>query len=227
MPNHRISQPMPGGDSHGRPWYKLHTTTLIAVAVVTAALAYSHLHLRGLFSVGGTWSTTACHYQGWPVTCRHLTVIESSDFDPTTGKYTGTTRETASRWLVPGLAVNIAVSLILIVATAVVCERWRRRQCRPWQFGLQSLLMAVTTSGILLVLYRNEVSLYWWWAGVVDDAVDVLFGGFRFLPWYASGPLLFGIGCAIALFLSLGAAAVSSVIASVGSTVATQSEADK
>ncbi len=120
MPNHRISQSMPGGDSHGPPWYILHRTTLIAVAVVTTAFTSSNLTLRGVIRVGGSWHTTTVHYQGWPVTCRHLTVIESYNHDPTTGKSTGTTTAADSRWGASGLAVDIAASLIVTVATAIV-----------------------------------------------------------------------------------------------------------
>ena len=57
-----------------------------------------------------------------------------------------------------GPFVNIIASLLMIASTAVTCERWRRRNARPWQFSLRSLLLLTAVTAILLYSYRSPTA---------------------------------------------------------------------
>ena len=177
-----------------RAWYKPYLSTLIAVAVVCAALSSAQFETYG-FGRGNFWRFTTSHYHGWPFTCHCHFVTESTTVSPQSKQYVNSTSH-EHHWDAAKLIQNIMAWLLLIGSTAFVAEHIRRNCRQRWQFGLRTLLVCMTIAAFLLVLYQNQTAILLWWGGATDNVMIVFSGSLLGLPWYVALPMAFSFGCA-------------------------------
>jgi hypothetical protein len=92
-------------------------------------------------------------------------VTTYEEWDPTSG--TVRTTHTGYSWDASGLIIDIFAFAILTMAFATTVERWRRDE-RPWQFSVQSVLVVMTAAAVVLFIFINEFSVYWWLSDVIN-----------------------------------------------------------
>jgi len=181
-----------------RPWWRLHVTTLLALAVVGSALGYceSQYHYGSTFGTN-LLSTSQFGEYGWPLSC----LFELTTTDNTLAGAGKTVR--ASVQSDAGVAVfDLAAVLAMLISTAVACEVWRRRRLAWWQFSVRSLFVLTAVGAVVATLYSNVIHIGWWRSEHYPDGANIyrcgLTGGlFDPIPWYVATAMLFGIGCAV------------------------------
>jgi CBS-domain-containing membrane protein len=104
------------------------------------------------------------------------------------------------QWDASALLLDIATSLALLVSVAFIFERWLRRDTGRWQFSVQAMLTLTAVAAVIAVLFQIDSPATWPWSFADPDWVAAIVG--RCGHWYLGVPLLFAIGCAVAISLS-------------------------
>jgi hypothetical protein len=179
-----------------RSWCISHLATIIVLSSLGVALAYAQLESSCTGEAGGISSSRAFYHQGWPCAVRRIVVVDSLVFDPASQVYEFTSASTTANWYPLSVFLNVAFSLAVLLSTAVLCERWRRRS-RPWQFTLHSYVTLVFVVGACAWLYRNESTIHWWWYSAPGYSAPLSYPLFYGLPLFVVVLVVFGIGCAV------------------------------
>jgi hypothetical protein len=184
--------------SKRRPWWRLHVTTLFALAAVGSALGYceSRYHYGVTFGTNLLSSNQIGEY-GWPLNC--LTEYTTTNYALAgPGKTVRANLQSDPAAALFDLAAVVAV----LVSTATACEAWRRRKLAWWQFSVRSFFILTAVGTFVATVYSNSISIPWckselhphgqtlYRCGLVDTPWDPT-------PWYVIAPMLFGIGCVV------------------------------
>lgn len=180
-----------------RPWWRLHVTTLFALAAVGSALGYCQSRAKPGPGFGFDLLVTyGVSDYGWPLHC--LTELSSWNSGGSAAVISGV------RWQsdAPAALFDLASAFLVIISTIVACEVWRRRDLRWWQFSMRSFFVLTTIGTLVAALYLNQLSIPWcrsdlhpkgqmiYRCGLADSAFDPT-------PWYVTAAMLFGIGCVV------------------------------
>src|SRR6476660_5609892 len=141
-----------------RPWWRLHVTTLIALAAVGSALGYCESTPR----FGGAWATNLISQHnsslyGWPLVC--LCSTESTDWTNAASP-----RVVDVYWRSDRRAAlfDFLAAIAMLVSTTTALEIWRRRELRWWQFSLRSFFVLTAVATVVATLYVNGLRINWW-----------------------------------------------------------------
>ena len=187
-----------------RPWYRLHWVTWVVLLIVGWAIGWCQVDdtRQTQFNRSGFVSAYFASH-GWP-------------FKALVERYSLWGIRTFDVELVNSvaLALDVALSFILLGSTALVSERWIRGPKRL-QLQLKTLLSvtAVVALSVLLVTQRETT---WWWrlrneldlvrnyqVVIPEVSSDPSLGPLHLQPWYVRFPVIFAIGCTIYLAADL------------------------
>ena len=180
-----------------RPWWRLHVTTLFALAAVGSALGYCESRAKPgpVFGVDLLLTYGASDY-GWPLHC--LTELSSWNSGGPAAVISGVHWQSD----VPAALFDLTSVFLILISTIVACEVWRRRALHWWQFSVRSFFALTAIGMVVATLYLNQLSIPWcrselhpkgqmiYRCGLADSAFDPT-------PWYVTAALLFGIACAV------------------------------
>jgi hypothetical protein len=171
-----------------RPWWRLHKTTLVALAAVMAALADCQLGLH-VYGNSSLRSRNTVYGYGWPTP--HLEVWKSVNWDGTRW-----VASCGTRLHTPLVALGAVASVLLISSVAFVSERWRRRpNMTPWQFTVRNWLVGMTVGTTVATLYVNTIYVPWYRS---EGNYHVIFKlGLWDGAWYVVVPMVFGVACIV------------------------------
>jgi len=179
-----------GDPSSGkRPWWRLHVTTLLALAVVGSAVGYCESQRHILIS-----SFDEREY-GWPMRCLNELGMGPWSYD--------SVPRTGSIWRsdVPAAVLDFAAVVVVLISTAVTCEIWRRRKLAWWQFTVRSFFILTAVGAVVATLYSNRISIAWWQSALHTQGQTIyrcgLSNPWEPTPWHAAGAMLLGIGCVV------------------------------
>lgn len=170
-----------------RAWHRLHAVTWLALAVVGGALAHAHIVGRGHWMV--RYFPTINYYNdyhGWPIVLVERmpdTPFFENRFAPAFGC---------------ALAIDLLVSLLLLLSTASVIERWLRRPGSRLQLRLTTLFVLTAVVAAVLLVVQVEHRLVR--GGPFSDPWEA--DRFRYTPlvwypWYVRVPLFIGLASAV------------------------------
>src|SRR5687767_12503879 len=109
-----------------RPWYRIHRSTLVVLALVGACLVFINIP-------GDPVVINSKEFQhGWPY---HYFKREGADHS--FWSFSGT----RGRFYPEALLLNTAAALCIVALVACICELWIRQNGRLFRFGIKSLLM--------------------------------------------------------------------------------------
>jgi len=199
-----------------RPWWRLHVTTLIAVAAVGSALGYceSRRHHGVTFGPNASLDYQAAEY-GWPLGCLdEFTMIDrgplpSLGLESETVRVPGVTAAVSLQSDASAAFFDLAAVAVMLLSTLAACEAWRRRRLPWWQFDLKSLFVLIAIGAIVATAYSNNIPIPWCRSDLHPKGQTIYRCGLQNTaweptPWYITVPMLFGIGCIV--FASSGAA---------------------
>jgi hypothetical protein len=175
----------------GRPWWRLHVTTLFALAAVGSALGYCESRLRP--SVPPPFS--AFEWQdgqyGWPLSCL---VRFTKNY---VGQASLATTSVRLRSDVPAALLDFSAVVLMMLLTVAACELWRRRKLHWWQFSVRSFFVLTAVGMIVATMYSNNISVPWCRSELQPHGQTIYRCSLAGTPWYVSAAMLFGIGCAV------------------------------
>jgi hypothetical protein len=193
--------------SKPRPWWRLHVTTLFALAAVGSAVGYceSRLHpsIHPPFS-GFEWEDGQ---YGWPFSCLvRFTRFYAAPVNGGTATY-------RLRSDIAAALLDFAAVVLMLLSTLAACETWRRRKLRWWQFSVRSFFMLTAIGMLVATMYSNNISIAWCRSELHPHGQTIYRCGLYDIPWgpaswYVIAPMLFGIGCVV--FATGGAAWMAS-----------------
>lgn len=125
-----------------RPWYKIHFSTMVVMALVAGCLAF--------INIPGERTSIVSHrfYHGWPYHYFDREGAQNSFWS-----FAGT----APTFHGDALLLNVLTALCLVALVACACELWIRRNGRLLRFGTRSLLVATTLIAGLFGLVSRDV----------------------------------------------------------------------
>jgi hypothetical protein len=181
-----------------RPWWRLHVTTLVALALIGSALGYceSKYHAGSTFGTN-LLSTHQIGDYGWPLSC--LQEFSTTGYSAVR---VGQVTLVNLRSDAPAAMFDLVAVVAMLISAASACEVWRRRKLRWWQFSVRSLFVATTIGTIVASLYFSRIPVSWcrsdlhpsgqtiYYFGLVDFPWDPT-------PWYVTAAMLFGVGCVV------------------------------
>jgi len=181
-----------------RPWWRLHVTTLLALAAVGSALGYCESRYQyGVTFASNLLSTNPIGEYGWPLSCL-------TEFTATDNALAGPRRILrANLQSEPTAALfDLAAVVAVLVSTATACEAWRWRKLAWWQFSVRSFFILTTVGTIVAAMYSNNISIPWCRSELHPHGQTIYRCGLTDIPWdpspwYVVAPMLFGIGCVV------------------------------
>ena len=176
-----------------RPWYRLRWLTWLLLAMVAGAFISRQMEKELIFGIGDLGMLFERFSVGWPL--QHAEYVSSQSMLKGSKLVLNGPISIESEWFIWPFLVNSAFGFVLVASTAIIGERWVRRE-RRLQINLQQILIAMATFGVLLTLSRpwtvgygdldlDTFSMQWSLVGMDDLRVP--------LRW----PLLFALGCTI------------------------------
>src|SRR6266496_2698636 len=138
-----------------RPWWRLHVTTLLALAVVGSAVGYceSLLRFADLDGHGQTYFELSGF--GWPLACLYERTSGIGFFS------TKRTSDVSWRSDRAAAAFDLSALVLMLISTVIAGEVWRRRDLAWWQYSVRSFFVLTTVGTIVAVLYTNGISIPW------------------------------------------------------------------
>jgi hypothetical protein len=188
-----------------RPWWRLHITTLLALAAVGSALGYCESRLRPSVLPplsAFEWEDGA---YGWPLSC--LVRFTRTYL----GQASLATTAVRLRSDVPAALLDVGAIVLMMLATVGACEIWRRRKLRWCQFSARSFFVLTAVGMIVAIAYSSNIPIPWCKSDLHPHGQTIYRCGLADFPWdpapwYVVAPMLFGIGCIVFAF---GTAAAS------------------
>ncbi len=182
-----------------RPWYRLRLTTVIAIAIVAAVLFDCQIEsFRGPLFGTNLLATHEFTTHGWPADC--VTRWVTWTVGPGS-PYSRTNVGIKWQWDAPALLLDIATSIVLLVSVAFVFERWFRWGNRKWQFSVRSMLTLTVVAAVIAMLLQIDSPATWPWSFADPQWIAAIVGRSGHL--YLGIPILFAVGCTVALATTL------------------------
>jgi hypothetical protein len=181
-----------------RPWWRLHVTTLFALAAVGSALGYceSKYHAGATFGTN-LLSTHQIGDYGWPLSC--LQEFSTTDYSVVrSGQITRAKLQSD----VPAAMFDLVAVVAMLISAAAACEVWRRRKLRWCQFSIRSFFVATTIATIVASLYFSRLPVSWCRSELHPGGQSIYYFGlvdfpWNPTPWYVTAAMLFGIACVV------------------------------
>lgn len=139
-------------DKRRRPWWKLHFSTKVVIAVVVIGLIFANVPAREMTYVeipddgkyGPHYEPYTRYEHGWPSSylTRNIWIswgLRSNSW--------GITQNVQS-FSVSGIAIDSLVAAVVVTCAAAIFESWRRRRQSLWRFRLIELFGVLTTVAV-------------------------------------------------------------------------------